>query len=64
MSETRLIPDSKVRERYGISGMTLYRWDRDDSLNFPKPVRIRGRKYRDEAQLDAFDTSMAERGAR
>ena len=61
MTETRLIPDSKVRERYGISDAVPL--GPDDNLNFPKPVRIRGRKYRDEAQLNEFDASMAKRGA-
>ena len=28
---------------------------RPRALNFPKPIRIRGRKYRVEAELDAFD---------
>jgi predicted DNA-binding transcriptional regulator AlpA len=58
MHETRLLPDSKVAARYGISHMTLWRWDRDPTLNFPKPVRIRGRKYRDEGELDAFDAAQ------
>ena len=39
--------------------MTLWRWDHDPNLKFPKPVRIRGRKYRDEAELDAFDAAQA-----
>jgi hypothetical protein len=25
--------------------MSLWRWLRDDELKFPKPVRVRGRKY-------------------
>jgi predicted DNA-binding transcriptional regulator AlpA len=54
----RLIPDSLVLQRYGISAMTLWRWDRDPDLNFPKPKRIRKRKYRDEEELDAFDAAL------
>ena len=57
IQQRRLIPDHRVRERYSISAMTLWRWDADPSLNFPRAVRIRGRKYRDEAELDAFDAS-------
>ena len=54
----RLIPDSKVwKDRYGVSPMTGWRWDHDPTLNFPRPIVIRGRKYRDEAELDAFDES-------
>jgi len=56
----RLIPDPIVaNERYGVSFMTLWRWDKDPDLGFPKPIRIRGRKYRDEAELDEFDAARA-----
>ena len=55
MQDKRLLPDHKVCGRYSISPMTLWRWDRDPDLNFPKPIRIRGRKYRDESELNAFD---------
>ena len=56
----RLIPDREVRERYKLSSMGLWRWDHDSNLNFPKPVWIRGRKYRDEAELAAFDRACIE----
>ena len=42
--------------------MTLWRWDRDPGLNFPKPIRIRGRKYRDESELNAFDAAQQRDG--
>jgi hypothetical protein len=57
MQEKRLLPDHKVCERYCVSPMTLWRWDRDPQLNFAKAIRIRGRKYRDEGELDAFDAT-------
>ena len=57
MQQKRLLPDPQVCERYGVTGMTLYRWDRDPDLGFPKPIYIRGRKYRDERELDAFDAT-------
>jgi predicted DNA-binding transcriptional regulator AlpA len=53
--QKQLIPDPRVANRYGVSQMTLWRWDRDPELNFPKPIRIRGRKYRNAEELDAFD---------
>ena len=62
MQEKRLLPDHKVCDRYSISAMTLWRWDRDPTLNFPKAKRIRGRKYRDESELDAFDASRERDG--
>ena len=62
IQDEALIPDRAVCTRYGISLMTLYRWDRDSSLGFPKPIRIRTRKYRRVVELDEFDARrMAER---
>jgi hypothetical protein len=56
-----LLPDRKVRERYGgISEMTLYRWDHDPSLGFPPPIRINGRKYRRLAALCQWERSRLE----
>jgi hypothetical protein len=61
----RLIPDRIVwKERYRVSRMTGYRWDKDPDLNFPKPIRIRKRKYRDEDELDAFDAARRAASAR
>jgi hypothetical protein len=59
----RLIPEPQVRKRYGVTQMTLWRWDRDPTLGFPKPVVIRRRKYRDADELDAFDADPARREA-
>jgi predicted DNA-binding transcriptional regulator AlpA len=59
----RLLPDAQVRQRYNVAACTIYRWDHDRELSFPKPIKINGRKYRDEAELDAFDRARAaERG--
>jgi hypothetical protein len=39
MSQTKLLSDVKVRQRYGgISHMTMHRWDNTPEMNFPKPV--------------------------
>ena len=58
-SARRLIPDPKVCQRYGVHPSTLYNWDKDPKLNFPKPVRINKRKFRDEGELDEFDAARA-----
>jgi predicted DNA-binding transcriptional regulator AlpA len=56
----RLIPDSEVCRRYGVVPYMLWRWDHNQpELGFPKPVRINGRKYRVEAELDEFDARRA-----
>ncbi|MGE3652286.1 MAG: helix-turn-helix transcriptional regulator [Reyranellaceae bacterium] len=47
----RLLSSREVRERLGgMSAMTEWRWRRDGDL--PEPVKIRGRNYYDEAQVD------------
>jgi predicted DNA-binding transcriptional regulator AlpA len=58
-SKRRLVPDAKVCARYGVHVSTLYNWDNNPKLKFPKPVRINGRKFRDEAELDEFDQARA-----
>jgi hypothetical protein len=55
----RLLPEDKVRARYGRTDTTIRRWDEDPTLGFPKPLWIRRRKYRDEAELDEFDARVA-----
>jgi predicted DNA-binding transcriptional regulator AlpA len=59
MTEKKLIPDPQVCRRYGVSGMTIWRWDRNPELNFPKPIRINRRKYRDEAELESWERERA-----
>jgi hypothetical protein len=52
------IPDSQVaRDRYHVHPTTINRWDRNQALNFPKPIRINNRKYRDREELDEWDRS-------
>jgi hypothetical protein len=60
---TRMLPDSKVAARYGVVTRTLRRWDDNPDLNFPPPLNINGRNYRDENKLDAWDREQAARSA-
>lgn len=53
-----LVPDKAVREEFGISAMTLWRWSHDPELNFPPPVYVRKRKFRSRKLLDAFKQRM------
>ncbi len=48
-----------VRQRYGISNMTLWRWERDPRLKFPKPIEINGRFYQDLSVLEEWERSRA-----
>ena len=49
----RLVATSVVCQRYGRASRTLDRWI--ESGDLPKPTYIRGLRYWDEAELDAFD---------
>jgi predicted DNA-binding transcriptional regulator AlpA len=57
--ERRYLPDPKVCQRYDVHPMTLWRWDHDPNLNFPKPIRIGRRKYRDEHELERWERERA-----
>jgi len=51
-----LIPDPVVaRERYRIHPHTLRRWDKNPALDFPPPIYVNNRRYRDAEALDAWD---------
>lgn len=53
--ETKLITAATVRHALGgVSDMTLWRWDQDISLCFPKPIRIQKRRYWREADVLAW----------
>lgn len=59
-SATAYLTAKQVCARYGgISAMTLWRWQADPTLNFPKPVTINRRRYFPLSLLDAFDTRQA-----
>jgi predicted DNA-binding transcriptional regulator AlpA len=45
----------QVMERYSISEMTLYRWTANDEFDFPKPLKIKRRRFYDVEALDAWD---------
>jgi predicted DNA-binding transcriptional regulator AlpA len=53
----------KVREHFGdISDMTLWRWQNDPKLAFPKPIYIRGRRFWRWSDLTAWE-AVREDGA-
>ena len=43
-----------------ISDMTLWRMEKDESCGFPKPTRIRRRRYWSGAELDAWLSQKSE----
>jgi predicted DNA-binding transcriptional regulator AlpA len=53
------LPDPKVRVRYGVTDMTLWRWSKDPNLKFPQPMKINGRNYRRLAELETWERKRA-----
>ncbi|WP_127143186.1 helix-turn-helix transcriptional regulator [Pelagibacterium montanilacus] len=52
MSDNRYLTATEVRARFGgISDMTLWRWLEDDSLNFPRPMKVRNRRLFKEQDI-------------
>ena len=47
-----LVPDPQVCREFGVCSMTLWRWGRDPTLNFPPAVKIRKRNYRSRRGLE------------
>ena len=43
-------------ERYSISAMTFWRWERDEKLSLPSPVYFGKNKYFILADLEAWET--------
>ena len=58
-TDKRYLPGPKVAARYDVTAMSIYRWERDPRLNFPRPIRIGRRKFWDEAELEVWERSRA-----
>jgi hypothetical protein len=59
-----LIPDVVVaRKRYHVHPHTLRRWDKNPTLDFPPPVYVNGRRYREAEALDAWDRKNSREAA-
>lgn len=60
MNNKQYITRKKILERFGgISVMTLWRWEHDEKLGFPKPTSINKRKYYDLAELEVWERRYA-----
>lgn len=58
--ERDLLTARDVRDRYNISDVTLWRWERETGLGFPAPVRVRRRKYWRLGELLEFERAQQE----
>jgi predicted DNA-binding transcriptional regulator AlpA len=56
-NDTVFLPAAKVRGRYNVSDMSIWRWCRDDSLKFPEPIRINGRRFWRLSELEIWEKS-------
>jgi predicted DNA-binding transcriptional regulator AlpA len=54
----QLVPDPEVCREFGITLMTLWRWDQDPNLGFPPKVKIRERNHRSRKQVEAFKRQL------
>jgi predicted DNA-binding transcriptional regulator AlpA len=55
MNTRKYITARDLRARLGkVSAMTLWRWEHQPALAFPKPVYINGRKYYDLDELEEW----------
>jgi hypothetical protein len=61
--DTRLVPTRKVLDRYVVCDRTLDRWLESPTLNFPKPIIIRRRKYWQLSELVAWEREQARAAA-
>jgi predicted DNA-binding transcriptional regulator AlpA len=58
LTHKQYITPKKIQKRFGdISTMTLWRWEHDESLGFPKPTIINRRNYYDLAEIEAWEQS-------
>jgi predicted DNA-binding transcriptional regulator AlpA len=50
----RLVPDNRVADELGVSTMTIWRYEHDQTLDFPPAVILRNRKFRSRRMLEEF----------
>src|SRR5262245_46312621 len=63
----RLVPDAIAADEFGVTGMTLWRWDNKPegaamrALGWPPPVIYKRRKFRSRRQLETFKQNLLQR---
>lgn len=61
LSEQEFLPQPKVLKRYGVSAMSLRRWQAD--RGFPAPLKIGARSFYRIASLLEWERSLAVKSA-
>lgn len=53
------LTSAQLRERFKVSAMTLWRWERDEELRFPEAVRLgRAKRWR-RADIEKWESTLA-----
>ena len=60
LERNKQISAAQVKALFGITEMTLWRWQKRDDLSFPKPKYISNRKYFNEAAVLAWMNNRGE----
>jgi predicted DNA-binding transcriptional regulator AlpA len=60
--DDRFLPARSVWERYGITSMSLYRWERDEKTEFPRPFYIGRFRFWRLADLIEWENSRPRTG--
>jgi hypothetical protein len=56
-----LVPDPQVAREFGVTSMTMWRWDHDEAkaaLGWPAKIKIGDRNFRSRDQLETFKKSL------
>jgi predicted DNA-binding transcriptional regulator AlpA len=61
--DNAFLPASGVWTRYGVTSMTIFRWLRDEKLNFPKPVYIGRFRFWRVSELETFEAKQPRESA-
>jgi hypothetical protein len=60
-SHDTLVPDPQVQKEFGVTAMSIWRWDRDPELMKLGPITIRSRRLRSRIALENFKPVMIRR---
>jgi predicted DNA-binding transcriptional regulator AlpA len=58
-NEDEYLTGGDVDRRYKRSSQTRWRWGKDPTLNFPKPIKIKGRLLYRLSELEDWERRMA-----
>ena len=62
--EFSLLTRRLLRQIVPVSDMTIWRWEHDHDLGFPKAITINGRKYFDLDLIEEWERNRAAHSAR